>query len=111
MPSHSSLLNSSQTTSCGRSIDDEVRERASLALRQAGYLRLRRIEVSMHEGLATLKGQVTTYHLKQVAQCAVLSVDGVGGVENHIVVCPNGGIDRTHFESSEKPFRENHKRE
>jgi osmotically-inducible protein OsmY len=89
-----------------RGIDEEVGERTKQALRRTGYLRLSTIEVSVHEGLVTLKGDVTTYYLKQVAQSAAMSVDGIGGIDNNIVVSPNGGTRLSNDDEIGQRFHE-----
>jgi osmotically-inducible protein OsmY len=70
------------TASC-----DELRERVGHALRQSGYMQLRRVHVSTRHGQVRLAGRVPTYHLKQVAQQTALGVEGVQTIENHLVVC------------------------
>ena len=64
----------------------EISDRVSAALRRTGYPALRNIEPQVHEGLLTLKGRVGTFHLKQVAQSVAMTVEGVAGIENLIVV-------------------------
>jgi osmotically-inducible protein OsmY len=70
--------------------DALLEERARLALRAAGYGPLRYVEVSACDGAVALWGHVPSYHLKQVAQEAVLSARGALRVHNRLeVVCPN----------------------
>ena len=56
------------------------------ALRATGYGALRDIAVSVHARAIILDGWVPSYHLKQVAQAAVLSVPGVDRVFNDLRV-------------------------
>lgn len=61
----------------------QVRE----ALDRTGDLRFLRVGVSAHEGLVTLKGRVSSYYAKQLAQSAAMRLDGVEALKNEIVVC------------------------
>lgn len=70
-----------------RSRDSELLELVDDALRNSGYHTLRRVKVSISRGRVRLAGQVTSYHLKQIAQTAAMSVEGVEELENRLVVC------------------------
>jgi osmotically-inducible protein OsmY len=65
-----------------RLCDSIIRE-----LRVSGYLAVRDAEVSVRDGHASIRGRVPTYYLKQVAQSAAMSVDGIKSIENDLVVC------------------------
>lgn len=67
--------------------DGELLERVDDALRNSGYSTLRRVKVSISRGRVCLAGQVASYHLKQIAQTAAMSVEGVEELENRLVVC------------------------
>jgi osmotically-inducible protein OsmY len=110
MQSEIELSVCTKSTSYLCTVDAVVGERTKQALQRTGYLRLNTIEVSVHESLVTLKGQVASYYLKQIAQTAAMSVNGVGGIENNIVVDPNGGA-RLSRDDGFGPFREDHIRE
>ena len=56
--------------------------------RQARYLELRRISCQFQDGVLTLRGRVPTYHLKQLAQTLVGSLEGVRSVCNELDVDP-----------------------
>lgn len=74
-------------------MDFDVRLRDSIvdALVNSGYLPLRRIRVSVNSGRVRLTGRVPNYHLKQVAQSNVLSLDGVTSIDNQLSVrCDSG---------------------
>lgn len=47
---------------------------------------LRHIHCDFEDGVATLRGRVPSYYLKQVAQSLVSTVDGVERVENEVEV-------------------------
>jgi len=64
----------------------EIRRR----LCSAGYHVLREIECEYNEGAVVLRGRVSTYYLKQVAQAAVLSDPAIKRVLNLIEVFSNG---------------------
>ena len=57
-----------------RNLDAEIEARVGCALAQSAYYSVRRIQCSMQGGLLTLRGQVPTYHLKQIAQTIVSEV-------------------------------------
>lgn len=66
--------------------DEDVFQRVSKALAASGYFQLQRVQVSVHEGFVALRGCVTTYYQKQLAQEAAKRVDGVETLRNDIVV-------------------------
>lgn len=55
-------------------------------LRRSGYLALRDITCDEQQGLLCLRGRVSSYYLKQVAQSVVADVEGVRGIINQIEV-------------------------
>ncbi len=58
------------------------------ALRSTGYQCLRGIEVIVDYGVAILRGHVSSFHMKQVAQTVARVVPGVREVRNELnVVC------------------------
>ena len=58
------------------------------ALRSTGYRGLRSIEISVYYQVVFLRGQVPSFHMKQVAQTVARSVSGVREVRNELnVVC------------------------
>ena len=60
--------------------------RVERALRGTGYGPLRQVRVAVLARVVTLAGRVTSYHLKQVAQTAVLVVPGVQRIQNDVAV-------------------------
>ena len=69
-------------------IEAEVRSR----LETSGYPQLRKVSCEFHEGVLTLRGQVSTFHLKQVAQTLIRRLESVGEINNRLEVaghqCP-----------------------
>jgi osmotically-inducible protein OsmY len=65
----------------------KLAERARQRLRAQPYRQLWMIVCECHEGLLTLRGAVSSYYLKQVAQAAVVSLDGVEEIINRVEVC------------------------
>jgi len=47
---------------------------------------LRKVTCEFHEGVLTLRGQLPSYHHKQMAQELVFRIDGVEKIENRIDV-------------------------
>ena len=56
------------------------------ALRSSGYPPLWNVECEMVDGVVFLRGRVSTYYLKQVAQTAVMATEQVETLENRIEV-------------------------
>ena len=61
-------------------------DRVWQALHASGYTQFRQLQVYFEHGRITLQGRLPTYYLKQVAQSAVLSVDGVRDIDNDVKV-------------------------
>jgi osmotically-inducible protein OsmY len=57
-------------------VDLDLAARVGCAVRTTGYAPLGSVEVAVHERLVILRGQVPSYHLKQVAQATALAVPG-----------------------------------
>jgi osmotically-inducible protein OsmY len=56
------------------------------ALSRTGYTSLRNLRVSARHSAVVLRGDVPTYHLKQVAQAAALAVPEVRELRNELTV-------------------------
>jgi osmotically-inducible protein OsmY len=70
-----------------RSLEDLRRQqRITKALRTSGHRALATVRCEVSGSLAVLRGAVSSYYLKQLAQAAALQVDGVRKVENLIEV-------------------------
>jgi osmotically-inducible protein OsmY len=72
--------------------ESELIEAVNLALCGLGYPRLRDLNIQMCDGLLVLRGWVSTYHQKQLAQATAQRVDGVREIANEVeVVCDRRG--------------------
>ena len=54
--------------------------------RRSGYHELHLVSCEFHEGILTLRGRVSSFHLKQVAQELVRQMDGAEEVNNRLEV-------------------------
>jgi osmotically-inducible protein OsmY len=66
--------------------DEEVQQQINKALASRGSVPLRQVRVDLHEGLVILRGSVSRYYDKQLAQELVKHIDGVEKLKNEIVV-------------------------
>jgi osmotically-inducible protein OsmY len=67
-------------------VDVDLAERVERALRVSGYAPLRAIDVSVRTGVVLLRGQLSSYYMKQLAQVVVKDVPGVREVRNDVEV-------------------------
>ena len=65
---------------------DAVQELAQRQLRESAYYSIRSVRCDFHEGVLTLRGCLSTYYLKQVAQTLVAKVEGVQLINNRVEV-------------------------
>jgi len=85
---HFGIISHSDASTRSEGTDFFLPGEVERALRSKGYPGLRGIEISVHYGVAFLRGHVPSFHLKQVAQTAARSVFGVREVRNELnVVC------------------------
>ncbi len=63
-----------------------IEAEAQSRLQTSGYPQLRKVSCEFHEGVLMLRGQVSTFHLKQVAQTLVRRLEGVGEINNRLEV-------------------------
>lgn len=63
-----------------------VHGEAQSRLRRSGYPELRLIACEFHQRVLTLRGRVSTFYLKQVAQTAVSDLADVGEINNRLEV-------------------------
>lgn len=66
--------------------DAAVVETAEKRFRASSYVALRSIVCEFHEGVLVLRGRVTSYYLKQLAQEMVRDLDGIGAILNVVEV-------------------------
>jgi osmotically-inducible protein OsmY len=64
----------------------EVISNAKARLQEKHFTQLKKIECHFHEGALTLRGMVSSYFMKQIAQTAVSDVPGVEEIINHLHV-------------------------
>lgn len=67
-------------------VSRHICELAVRRLEARQYPQLRRIHCDYHEGVMTLRGVVGSFHLKQVAQAALVGLDGVEEIANRLEV-------------------------
>jgi osmotically-inducible protein OsmY len=70
--------------------DLRLAERVTCALRATGRRTLSAIEVTVQDGLVTLRGRVASYYLKQIAQETALTVSTADQVRNELEVARPG---------------------
>jgi osmotically-inducible protein OsmY len=63
-----------------------VQAEARSRLRKSGYRELQLVSCDFHEGILTLRGRISSFYLKQLAQTLVYQLDGVGEVNNRLEV-------------------------
>ena len=67
---------------------DAVKAQATARLQRSPYAELHRVVCEFYEGILRLRGCVPSYYMKQVAQTAVLGLDGVDEIHNQLEVVP-----------------------
>lgn len=63
-----------------------VKAQAQARLRNSGYHELHLVSCEFHEGVLTLRGRVSSFYLKQVAQELIRRLDGAEEVNNRLEV-------------------------
>ena len=63
-----------------------VEAEAQARLHKSGYHELHLVSCEFHEGVLTLRGSVSSYHLKQLAQELIRQVDDAEEVNNRLEV-------------------------
>jgi len=76
------LAGEAESRSKPRAIVETARRR----LRECPHLTMQRVWCELQEGRLFLRGQVPSFYLKQLAQTAVVGLEGVGQVVNEIEV-------------------------
>jgi osmotically-inducible protein OsmY len=66
--------------------DQELPTRITSALRSSPYRALHAVEAEVTRGQVLLRGQVRSYYEKQLAQAAVMRIDGVRSLKNEVQV-------------------------
>lgn len=83
---HMAISTRTKSPTEGTNRDAELFENVRRALFATGHPQLQKIGISAHEGYVVLKGTVATYYEIQVAQTAVMHVNGVETLKNEIFV-------------------------
>lgn len=69
-----------------------VQAQAQSRLRGSCYRQLHLVSCEFHEGVLTLRGHVSSFYLKQLAQTLIRELDGVAQINNRLEVaapsCP-----------------------
>lgn len=63
-----------------------IQAAAQSRVRKSGYPELHFISCEFHEGILTLRGHVSSFYLKQIAQTLIRGLDGVGEINNRLEV-------------------------
>ncbi len=69
-------------------------------IKSSKYSAVRSIQCEVREGILYLSGQVSSYYLKQLAQEAVRSIEGVGRISNCVEVAYSGPLSTDCSDSS-----------
>jgi osmotically-inducible protein OsmY len=77
------------------SMDDMITVAAEAKLLSSHYAEIRRVSCRFQEGTLTLRGYVSRYYLKQIAQNVVSQLAGVVEIDNQVQVSACRGKVRT----------------
>ena len=66
--------------------DEEIQSAAQAALRTSGYFEVRRLDCEIVNGNAFVKGVVSSFYLKQIAQSVLMKLDAIEEVTNLVRV-------------------------
>jgi osmotically-inducible protein OsmY len=66
--------------------EEVVEACAAAQLRRSGYSEIRHVTCRFHEGILCLRGRVSSYYLKQIAQTIVLELENVRETNNQLEV-------------------------
>ena len=75
-------------------LHDSVVHEARHRIQRSAYLPLRSLSCDYLQGVLTIRGQVPTYYLKQLAQSLVSTVEGIQEVQNLVDVVLPGSLPR-----------------
>ena len=89
-PSRSMTAHPASPSSCLE--DDGLRTAALARLRSSGYAGLRRLHCEVTDAVVIVHGVLPSYYLKQMAQTAILRLDGIRSVTNLVEVRGTGGV-------------------
>lgn len=66
--------------------DRQLREAVLAAISNSKYASLKQLECKVNGGVVEITGTVSSFYLKQVAQAAIMQLDGVQSVKNLVTV-------------------------
>ncbi len=66
--------------------DRQLREAALAVMSSSKYTGLRQLNCTVVDGVLEISGTVPSFYLKQLAQAAIMQLDGVGAVRNLVHV-------------------------
>jgi osmotically-inducible protein OsmY len=66
--------------------DRQLREAALAAISNSKYAALKQLDCKVTDGVVEITGTVSSFYLKQLAQAAVMQLDGVESVKNLVTV-------------------------
>jgi osmotically-inducible protein OsmY len=70
--------------------ENQILSAVERRLRRSTYSPIRNLHCEFHDGVLTLRGRLSSYFLKQVAQSLVVHMEGVEKVQNRVEVAyPN----------------------
>jgi len=71
----------------GRQTDGHLAEAAEGRLRKSGHFGLRSVSCESRQGVLVLRGRVSSYYCKQLAQELVRRINGAETIVNRVEVC------------------------
>ena len=77
------------TTDCPSSVSEHMALKIRHRLHATGYHALQAIDYEYHEGMVILRGRVSTYYMKQLAQSVLMADPMVQAIVNLIEVPEN----------------------
>ncbi|MCY2996162.1 MAG: BON domain-containing protein [Planctomycetota bacterium] len=75
-----------RSTSRRMDFDGDLATRAEGCLQRSGYTALQNISCESRDGVLVLRGRVSSYYLKQLAQETVRRIEGVESIVNAVEV-------------------------
>jgi osmotically-inducible protein OsmY len=67
-------------------MSNSIEEQAESRFRGSGHSELRQIRCTIHHGILTLSGSVSSYEVRQVAQEMIKELKGIDIIDNQIVI-------------------------
>ena len=93
-----------QSPNCCLPGDDGLRTAALKLLQSSGFAAVRRLRCEVTGAVVIVHGVVPSYYLKQMAQTAILRLDGIRGVKNLVEVGGTGWVQQVDEDEAIYPF-------